>query len=226
MSTENKPDIRKRGYPLPGGVTRLQEGINFAIFSRHATRVTLVIDHWPKGATTPNRHEFELDPRENRTGDMWHILLTPHHQNFSYGYRIDGPSDPSGKGLVYNYETILIDPYSRELLPRKWGEAAEYGQRPCCRIVTQEFDWQKDRPLKTPLSETIIYELHVRGFTNEASAGVAAPGTYLGIIEKIPYLQSLGITAVELMPVTEFDENDTVFHDPDTGRAIKKFLGL
>ncbi len=225
MSTENKPDIRKRGYPLPGGVTRLQEGINFAIFSRHATRVTLVIDHWPKGALGPNRHEFELDPRENRTGDMWHILLTPRHQNFSYGYRIDGPSAPSGTGLVFNYETILIDPYCRELLPRKWGEVTEYGQKPCGRIVTEEFDWQKDRPLRTPLSETIIYELHVRGFTSGAGAGVAAPGTYLGIIEKIPYLQSLGITAVELMPVTEFDENDNVFYDPDTGRRLKNFWG-
>ncbi len=121
--------------------------------------------------------------------------------------------------------TILIDPYSRALLPRKWGEAAEYGQKPCGRIVTHDFDWHKDRPLRTPLSETIIYELHIRGFTKDASSGVAAPGTYLGIIEKIPYLKSLGITAVELMPVTEFDENDTVFHDPDTGQRLKNFWG-
>ena len=225
MSTEKRLDIRKRGYPLPGGVTRLEEGINFAIFSRHATRITLVIDHWPKDAVLPIRHEFELDPIENRTGDMWHMLLTPRHQNFSYGYRIDGPSDPSGKGLVYDYDKILIDPYSRALLARKWGEVAEYGEKPCGRIVTQDFDWQKDRPLRTPLSETIIYELHIRGFTRDASSGVAAPGTYLGIIEKIPYLLSLGITAVELMPVTEFDENDTVFHDPDSGKRLKNFWG-
>ncbi len=84
-------------------------------------------------------------------------------------------------------------------------------KNPAGRIVTHDFDWQKDRPLRTPLSETIIYELHIRGFTKDTSSGVAAPGTYLGIIEKIPYLKSLGITAIELMPVTEFDENDIRF---------------
>ena len=225
MSTNKKLNIQKRGYPLPGGVIRLEEGINFAIFSRHATRVTLVIDYLPKGAKNPSRLEFELDPSENRTGDMWHILLTTHQLNFSYGYRIDGPSDPSGKGMIYDYEKILIDPYSRALLPRKWGEAAEYGKKPCCRMVTHDFDWKNDRPLKIPLSETIIYELHIRGFTNDASSGVVEPGTYLGIIEKIPYLKDLGITAVELMPVTDFDENDTVFHDPDTGKRLKNFWG-
>jgi len=225
MSTEKRPEIRKRGYPLPGGVTRLQEGINFAIFSRHATRVTLVIDYRPKDAKAARRLEFELDPSENRTGDMWHILLTTHQQNFSYGYRIDGPPHKAGNGPVYDYDTILIDPYSMALLPRQWGVPAAYGKKPCCRIVQHDFDWQKDRPLKTPLSETIIYELHVRGFTNDSSSGVAAPGTYRGIIEKIPYLKSLGITAVELMPVTEFDENDTVFRNPDTDEPLKNFWG-
>ncbi len=203
----------------------MQEGINFAIFSRHATRVTLVIDYRPKDAKFVKRLEFELDPRENRTGDMWHILLTTHQQNFSYGYRIDGPPHKAGNGLLYDYETILIDPYSMALLPRKWGAPAAYGRQPCCRIVQHDFDWQKDRPLRTPLSETIIYELHVRGFTNDSSSGVAAPGTYRGIIEKIPYLKSLGITAVELMPVTEFDENDTVFRNPDTDEPLKNFWG-
>jgi len=225
MSTEKKTNIRKRGYPLPGGVSRLEEGINFTIFSRHATSVTLVVDHWPKGAKRPIRLEFKLDPSENRTGDMWHILLATHQQNFNYGYRINGPSNPTGKGLIYDDEKILIDPYCRALLPRTWGEIAEYGQKPCCRIITPDFDWQKDRPLKTPLSETIIYELHVRGFTNDISSGVAAPGSFLGIIEKIPYLKDLGITAVELMPVTEFDENDILFQDPNTGKRLKNFWG-
>jgi glycogen operon protein len=225
MSTQKRVNIRKRGYPLPAGVTLLQEGLNFAVFSRHATRVTLVIDYWPKGAGIPTRLEFDLDPSENRTGDMWHILLTTHQQNFNYGYKIDGPSNQTGRGMIYDYSTILIDPYCRALLPRKWGEVAEYGLKPCCRVGHQSFDWQKDRPLKTPLSETIIYELHIRGFTNDPSSGVAAPGTYPGIIEKIPYLKSLGITAVELMPVTEFDENDTVFRDPDTDELLKNFWG-
>jgi isoamylase len=225
MSRSKRLNIQERGSPLPGGVTRLEEGINFAIFARHATRVTLVIDHWPKGASLASRLEFDLDPAENRTGDMWHILLTTHQQNFSYGYRIDGPSDSSGKGQVYDYQKILIDPYSRALLPRKWGDNAEYGQKPCCRMIKQDFDWQNDLPLKTPLSETIIYELHIRGFTNDDSSGTGSSGTYLGLIEKIPYLKELGITAVELMPVTEFDENDTIFHNPDNGKRLKNFWG-
>ncbi|MFW2366047.1 MAG: glycogen debranching protein GlgX [Desulforhopalus sp.] len=225
MSSKKSTNIRKRGYPYPCGVSRLEEGINFAIFSRHATQVTLVIDYWRQSHSAPSRLEFELDPCENKTGDMWHILLTTHQQNFSYGYRIDGEADPSGTGHVFDYSKILIDPYCRALQPRRWGEPAEYGQKPCSRMVSQEFDWRGDRPLKTPLSETVIYELHVRGFTRASNSGVDAPGTFLGIVEKIPYLKSLGITAVELMPVTEFDENDTVFINPDTGKRNKDFWG-
>lgn len=225
MSTHKLHQARKRGYPLPGGVTVLQEGINFALFSRHASRVALVLDYWEIGASASDRIEFELHPEENRTGDMWHILLQTHQQNFCYGYRVDGPRDLDNKGLVYDYTQILIDPFSRALLPRKWGESAEYGQKPCCRVIHQDFDWQNDRPLKIPLSQTIIYELHVRGFTRQTNSGVHAPGTYQGLIEKIPYLKELGITAVELMPVTEFDENDTVFHNPETGERLKNFWG-
>lgn len=224
MSTRKKVNIRKRGYPLPAGVTILEEGINFSLFARHASRVTLVIDHMPPGAIRPARLEFELDSGENRTGDMWHILLATHQKNFSYGYRIDGPKDIQS-GMVYDYDTILIDPYCHALLPRKWGEPSSYGRKPCCRVVGQEFDWQNDRPLKTPLAETVIYELHVRGFTCDKTSGVSAPGTYKGVIEKIPYLKSLGVSAVELMPVTEFDENDTVFFDPDSGLRLKNFWG-
>lgn len=225
MSTHNLHQAQKRGSPLPGGVTVLQEGINFALFSRHASRVTLVLDYWEIGESAPDRIEFELHPEENRTGDMWHILLQTHQQNFCYGYRVDGPRDLHNQGQVYDYTQILIDPFSRALLPRKWGESAEYGQKPCCRIIHQNFDWQNDRPLKTPLSQTIIYELHVRGFTRQSNSGVHAPGTYQGLVEKIPYLKELGITAVELMPVTEFDEKDTVFHNHETGVRLKNFWG-
>lgn len=223
----NKKNVlsRKRGYPLPAGVTVLKEGINFSIFARHATRVTLVVDHPAIPGGKPTRHEIALDPRENRTGDMWHILLPSQEQNFLYGYRFDGPSGDNGRGLVYDYNKILIDPCCSMLLPRQWGESTTYGTNPCCTVNDEDFDWQNDRPLKTPMAETIIYELHVRGFTKDASAGVEAPGTYLGIIEKIPYLKDLGITAVELMPVTEFDENDVIFTNPETGERLKNFWG-
>jgi len=225
MTSEIKSRIRKRGYPLPAGVTILKEGLNFSIFARHATKATLVIDYLPQGATQPVRHQFILDPLENRTGDMWHILLLTQQQNFRYGYRFDGPKSSDGRGTVYDYSKILIDPCCSRLVPRQWGQGATYGTEPCCMINAHDFDWQDDRPLKTPLAQTIIYELHVRGFTRGKGAGVTAPGTYRGIIDKIPYLKDLGITAVELMPVTEFDENDVVFTRPDSGERLKNFWG-
>ena len=141
-----------------------------------------------------------------------------------YGYTIDGEADRQGSGLVYDPQTILIDPYSHMLIPRKWGAKADYGKAPCCRIIRHDFNWQDDHPLKTPLAETIIYELHVRGFTRHKTSGVAHPGTFRGIIDKIPYLRDLGVTAVELMPVAEFDENDNIFRD-QAGQQLKNFWG-
>lgn len=223
MSKENFPWTIKRGYPLPLGVTVLNEGINFALFARHASQVVLVIDRLPAEGLAPVRYELSLGREENRTGDIWHILLETSDTNFSYGYRLYGRDQELG--CVYAPERILIDPYSHALIPRAWGEKASYGQLPCCRIPRHDFDWQHDRPLKTPLSETIIYELHVRGFTKNSEPNFAAPGTYRGVIDKIPYLKQLGITAVELMPVTEFDENDTTFQDPKTGEPLKNFWG-
>jgi len=225
MSNAIHYDSIKRGSPLPGGLTRSKEGLNFSIFARHATRVRLVLDWRKNGESTYKRHEIEFDPEENRTGDMWHILLAVEMDEFSYGFRVDGPEDKIRGGQAYDFNTILIDPYSRALLPRKWGDKSSYGEKPCCRGLTEEFDWQKDRPLKTPLSETIIYELHVRGFTNSPSSNTNSSGTYLGVTEKIPYLKDLGVTAVELLPITEFDENDTIFHNPETGERLKNFWG-
>jgi len=207
---------------LPLGVTVLNEGVNFALFSRHGSQVSLIIDLPSTDGQSVSRHEVLLGREENRTGDIWHILLETDHTDFTYGYRIFGKSHP--EGCAFQPDRILIDPYCHALKPRRWGEAARYGEVPCCLIPRHDFDWQHDRPLKTPLSETVIYELHVRGFT-KADPSISAPGTYLGIIEKIPYLKQLGITAVELLPVTEFDENDNDFHDPTTGKPLKNFWG-
>lgn len=207
------------------GVTAFAEGINFSIFSRHAELVILVLDLPASDTDKSDRHEITLHPQINRTGDIWHILIEMPSKNFSYGYRMNGPSAPFINGLAYDPGHILLDPFCHALLPRKWGEPSHYGTSPCCRLIEQVFDWQGDRPLQTPLPDTVIYELHPRGYTRHRSAGVRYPGTFLGIIDKIPYLKNLGITAVELMPVTEFDENDMHFEDPESGNSLRNFWG-
>ncbi|MFV0436678.1 MAG: glycogen debranching protein GlgX [Desulfopila sp.] len=222
MPNKKLPYPLKGGLPLPLGVTVLSEGINFALFSRHGSRVVLVLDFPATSRQGIQRYEIPLDRARHRTGDIWHVLLETDHTDFTYGYRISGDNDRPG--CVFDPDRILIDPYCHALTPRQWGEAAHYGESPCCRILQHDFDWRNDRPLKTPLAQTIIYELHVRGFS-QADRSLTAPGTYQGIVEKIPYLKELGITAVELLPVTEFDENDHIFHDPTTGKRLKNFWG-
>ena len=225
MSKTKLPFPVKRGYPLPLGVTVLNEGINFALFARHATALCLVVSFDASPTKASRHYELNLTATENRTGDIWHILLATGNTNLTYGYRVDGPTSPGETGLDYDPARVLIDPYCQALVARPWGLEADYGRRPCCRIIRHDFDWRDDRPLKTPLSETIIYEMHVRGFTRGKDARVADAGTYRGVIAKIPHLKSLGITAVELMPVTEFDENDSVFRDPESGAPLKNFWG-
>lgn len=212
------------GSPLPLGVRLTPQGINFAIFSRHADSVALAI-------TLPGEHGqapliFPLDPAMHKTGDVWHILLQGAPSDLRYGYRMIGPNDPQGSGHFYNGRDILLDPYARALASGAWGEARPYlGSEPCCLIDHEPYDWEGDRPLKTPIQDTIIYELHVRGFTRHPSAQVACPGTFRGLIEKIDYLRKLGITAIELLPVTEFNENEALFFNPKTGKPLKNYWG-
>ena len=215
----------ERGFPLPGGATQLGHGFNFAIFSRHATEVSLVIGLPGHGKADGQQFELDLDPEINRTGDIWHIFLVTDRLDLTYGYRFDGERDIHNQGLSYDRDNILLDPLCQNIKGRGWGEIFPGTSSPLCKLTSHDFDWQDDRPLKTPMVDSIIYELHVRGFTRDPSSNVQHPGTYLGIIEKIPYLKKLGVTAVELMPVTEWDENDNTFFDPDTGKKLKNYWG-
>lgn len=219
------------GYPLPMGAFLKPEGVNFAVFSRHAETVTLVLF---KSGTEDPCAEIRLDPKINRTGHIWHILLHDLDTNLRYGYRMSGPYDPKGAGHFFSEKKLLLDPYAKALTGgSEWGVAycrtglctpLSTFQRRCC-IIGDEFDWEGDRPLNIPLEQSIIYELHVRGFTRHASSGVNHPGTYQGVVEKIPYLKKLGITAVELLPITEFNEQEIINHNPFTGERLKNFWG-
>lgn len=219
------------GYPLPMGAFLKPEGVNFSIFSRHAETVTLVF--FKSGKENPCV-EISLDPNINRTGNIWHILIHDLDINLRYGYRMSGPYDPKGAGHYFSDKNLLIDPYAKALTGgSEWGvpycrsgmcSPLSTFQRRCC-IIGNNFDWEGDRPLNIPLEQSIIYELHVRGFTRHGSSGVKHPGTYQGVVEKIPYLKKLGITAVELLPVTEFNEHELTNCNPVTGEKLKNFWG-
>ncbi len=220
-----------QGVPLPLGVSLYGAKLNFALFSRHAESVSLLLFQAGK---TDAWAEIELDHIINKTGDIWHIMLDDLPENTEYGYLLLGPYDPYGSGHFFSSDRVILDPYAHALSNgEEWGREEELqGKTKSGRDFTRrgvicknEFDWQGDRPLNIPLRDSIIYEMHVRGFTKHASSGVAHPGTYRGIIEKIPYLKKLGITAVELMPVMEFFENEKLFKDPETGEYLKNYWG-
>ena len=125
------------------------------MFSRHASGVILIIDFTATEGTEVRR-EIPLHPDENRTGDIWHVRLETGLDHFFYGYRMDGPFSPAHNGLIYDPDTILIDPYCSRLLPRKWGEKCRYGKAPSCTPVKQDFDWEGDRPLNTQIGRAHV----------------------------------------------------------------------
>ncbi len=224
MKNELRTEI---GHPQPYGATFFPEGVNFVLFSRHAQSVTLVLDFsFSSDKENTGQREFLLDAEKNKTGDIWHILVKNLPSAFMYGYRVGGPYDPDKTGHCFDDSIILIDPYAKALASSSWGEARQcLGKQPCCQMEETEYDWEGDRPLATPLKDTVIYEMHVRGYTAHHSSGVRHPGTFAGVVEKIPYLKELGVTALELMPVMEFNENETLFRNPETGEKLKNFWG-
>ena len=221
-----------RGSPRPFGSEIRENGINFALLSKHATAVTLVI-YLPM--ENESVLELPFDPRFNKTGDIWHMFIQGISREIRYGYRVD--RQPNLQPLVHRYqpEIVLLDPYAKAYTGApEWGQLyrrnGENGTPPTRNhrrsiVVNDAFDWEYDQPLNLPLHDAVIYEMHVRGFTIDPSSGVAHPGTYRGVIEKIPYLKELGVTAVELLPINEFDEMDSDRFHPDSGTPLLNFWG-
>ncbi len=234
-------DVRV-GSPLPLGILERGAGVNFAIFSRYASRVRLELFDHPEDKA-PAR-AIDLDSERHRTGDVWHVWVKGIGPGQLYAYRVDGPYKPSA-GHRFNFNKLLLDPFAAAIsrVP-PWDFAAARGYDPSaperdltfskldnsssmpkCIFVNEPFDWHGDLPLRHPWSKTVIYETHVRGFTIHPNAGVEHPGTYRGLMEKIPYLKTLGVTAVELMPVQEFNETSVTRRNPKTGQALRNYWG-
>jgi isoamylase len=214
----------KRGHPLPLGTTVHRAGINFSIFSKHATACCLLVSE----AGEPDKLvELPLDPESNRTGQVWHIFIEGLDVGAHYAFRFDMQPNPDAAVYRYDRAKQLLDPYARVLSGgAKWGTYKAKTQPLRHSVVTENyFEWGHDQPLNIPLVDSIIYEAHVRGFTRHPSSGVAYPGTFAGLIEKIPYFKGLGVTAVELLPVNEFEEGDTNRVNPFTGEPLLNFWG-
>jgi glycogen operon protein len=228
------------GQPLPLGAHVTDSGTQFSVFSRHALSVTLVL--FSDSSRESEYTEIELDPDLNKTGDIWHIWIEGIGHGQLYGYRVDGPYEPS-RGHRFNRNKLLIDPHARAVTDNfTWDLTTARGYDPDSPrndLSFSETDSREhvprsivisscsygDRPINIPSDETIIYELHLRGYTMHPSSGAAHPGTYRGLTEKIPYLKELGITSVELLPIQEFDFEENININPVTEEKLKNFWG-
>ena len=201
------------GSRYPAGATPVVDGVNFSIYSRHATHVELLLFE-----TAESREPFQIIPLEAglyRVFFFWSVLVVDLPVGSHYAWRVDGPDDVRQSGFRFDRDKILLDPWARGVTDNLWqrasAETAGSNMTTSMRAVVQsgEYDWEDDETLGCIRAErTIIYELHVGGFTRHPGSGVSQPGTFLGVIEKIPYLEELGVTHVELLPVMAFDEQD------------------
>jgi len=240
---EGNPDSQVQiksydGEPLPFGATVEGNVTNFSVFSRNAKAVVLELyqDYYNQKPS----HVFELDPRRNKTGDIWHIALEGVTCGQFYGYRVHGPYKPE-EGKRFNPNKLLTDPYARAISGSyNWDREYAYGYdknsplldlsfseldsaRSLAKSIVvcdQEYDWEGDQPIKIPMNETVIYEMHVRFFTNSDTSGIESPGTFRGISQKIDHLKELGVTSVELMPVFEFNSHANTHINPETGEKL------
>ncbi len=230
------------GRPYPFGATLVPGGVNFSVFSKHASYCTLVL--FEKGAPQPfaeipfrglfarpdNGEPFWGD---FRLGDVFSMVVFDlEFEEIEYGFRMDAqyPSAPKGVPGFHRFDrhAILLDPYAKAIGGREvWGAQPNWDDmyQHRARIVQDDFDWESDRPLEIPMQDLVIYEMHVRSFTRHGSSGVRFPGTFAGIREKIPYLRELGVNCVELMPIYEFDEWENSKPSPVTGEPLMNYWG-
>jgi isoamylase len=199
-------------YPLPYGAVVNDDGVQFVVYSRSATAMRVLL-YRRLNDREPSR-VIEFNPSTDRWGDLWSTFVPGLKSGQLYHFQADGPYQPEA-GYRFNPQARLIDPYARALAGRFQSSEDGIVRPPKCVAVDDQFDWQGDRHLRRPLAETVIYEMHVRGFSRSGTSGAEHPGTYLGVIEKIPYLKSLGVTAVELMPIHEFPINDLLGKTPE-----------
>ena len=203
------------GHSFPLGASVVPGGVNFNVFSRHAARMQLLL--FDSAAAAEPSRVIELDPRTHRTYYYWHVFVPALRAGQLYAYRAFGPFD-AARGLRFDPSKALLDPYSRAVVvpeaysrrrSARYGDSGAIGMKSAV-VDPAAYDWEGDAPLRRSFASTVIYEMHVAGFTRHPSSGVppARRGTYAGLIDKIPYLQELGITAVELLPIFQFDRQD------------------
>jgi glycogen operon protein len=215
LDRENTGADREKGASFPLGATVARGGVNFSLYSKNAQAVELLLFDDPQ-APAP-ACTLLLDPKKNRTYHYWHLFVPDIGPGQIYGYRVHGPLAPD-RGLRFDPGKVLLDPYGRatvvpmtysRVLASRPGDNCPSAMR---SVVTDQrgYDWEDDAPPRTPFSRTVIYEMHVRGFTANPNSGLPPEkrGTYAGLIDRISYLQDLGVTAVELLPVYHFDEQD------------------
>ena len=231
----------QNGMPIGFGAIIQPNGVNFSIYSKDATAVSLVL--FESDIAKEPSAVIPLDCVKNKTGNVWHIFIEGLKEGALYLYKVEGPYIPP-QGLRFNSNKYLFDPYAKAFSSgsvfksynklhkqgfavNKGGELLDLSDFPKCVVISDDFDWEGDRPLNYPLENTVIYETHVKGFTASKTSGVEEhiAGTYKGFSQKIDYLKNLGITAVELLPMFEFDENENGNINPKTGERLVNYWG-
>jgi len=225
IPTETIAGYRVRpGKALPFGVSAVPGGLNFSVYTSAGTSCTLVLYSREDGVTLA-----EIDvPDHYRIGNVYSIVVYDlDYEDLEYGFRIDGPNSPT-EGHRFDRKNVLMDPYARVISGRdEWGVEPDWTKefQYRSRVAFDDFDWEGDSPLEINDADLVIYELHVRSFTKSETSGAKFRGTYAGLVEKIPYLKELGINAVEIMPIFEFDEFENSRVHPETGEKLYNYWG-